>query len=120
MTIHVKPPFRVSPSPTTLRRRMRFQLTVWSDAPPEEAVFEYTSHRQDVYFDEGSPMVRSEEIAGAADAPTEVEHRIYLDRLAGTRPAEAPISLVVRGAGGEAYRFSSVIELEPEKRRRRA
>jgi hypothetical protein len=115
MTIHVKPPFRVSPSPTTLRRRMSFQLTVWSDAPPEDAVFEYTSHRQDVYFGEGSPMVRSEEVDGSADAPTEVEHRIYLECLPGTRPVEAPISLVVRGAGGESYRFSSVIELQPDK-----
>lgn len=117
MTIHVLPSFHVSPSPTTLRRRMNFQLSVWSDAPPEEAVFEYTSHRQDVYFDEGSPMVRTEEIEGSEESPTEIEHRIYLDCLPGTRPAEAPISLVVRGAGGEAYRFNSVIELQPEKQR---
>ena len=117
MTIHVQPPFHVSPSPTTLRRRMHFQLKVWSDAPPEEAVFEYTSYRQDVYFDEGSPMVRTELIEGDGKAPTEVEHRIYLDCLPGTRPAEAPIALVVRGSNGESYRFNSTIELQPDKQR---
>lgn len=111
MTIHVKPPFLVSPSPTTLRRRMNFQVQVWSDAPPEEAVFEYTSHRQDVYFEE-KPMTRTEEISGNEHAPTEIEHRIYLEAQPGTHPAEAPISLVIRGSSGEAYRLNSTIELK--------
>lgn len=115
MTIHVTGPFLVSPSPTTLRRRMNFQVEVWSDAPPEVATFEYTSHRQDVYFEEGSPMIREEEITGGQDSPTEVEHRIYLECLPGTRPAEAPISLVIKGAGGESFRLKSVIALQPEK-----
>jgi len=111
MTIHVKPPFNVSPSPTTLRRRMNFQLQVWSDAPPEEATFEYTSHRQDVYFEE-KPMVRTEEITGSEEEPTQVEHRIYLESLPGTHPSEAPITLIIRGESGEAYRMKSIIELK--------
>ena len=115
MTIHVIRPFSVSPSPTTLRRRMNFQVKVWSDAPPEVATFEYISYRQDVYFDGGSPVIREEEVTGSQENPTEVEHRIYLECLPGTRPAEAPIALVVKGNNGEEFRFKSVIELQPEK-----
>lgn len=111
MTIHVKPPFQVSPSPTTLRRRMNFRVDLWSDGPPELATFEYTSHRQDVYFEE-RPMVREEEITGTEDEPQAVEHRIYLDSLPGTHPAYAPITLIIRGENGGAYRMKARIDLK--------
>lgn len=113
MTIHLRQPFTANPSPTTLRRRMDFHVALYSDDPPETATFEYTSHRQDVFFEEGGgPLVREEEIDGDADSPVEVLHRIYIDKLPGTTPSEAPISLVITGPGGESYRQKVVIELK--------
>lgn len=112
MTIHVRGPFTATPSPTTLRRRIDFRVEVYSDAPPEEAVFEYTSHRQDVYFEDGGPVTRSELVEVDGGAPLEIHHRYYLDRMPGTDPAEAPVSLVVKGPGGETFRMKTVIELK--------
>jgi hypothetical protein len=57
-------------------------------------------------------MTRTEEITGSEEEPTAVEHRIYLEALPGTHPAEAPITLIIRGSNGEAYRMKSVIALK--------
>jgi len=115
VSIHLRGHFTATPSPTRLRRRIDFRVEVYSDAPPEEAVFEYTSHRQDVYFEDGGPVTRTELVEAGAEEPMEIHHRYYLDRMPGTDPAEAPVSLVVTGPGGESHRCKAIIAL---KRRR--
>lgn len=117
MTIHLKGPFTATPSPTSLPRRIDFRVGIFSDAPPEEAVFEYTSHRQDVYFEEGGPVTRTELVEAGEEAPMEIHHRYYLDSMPGTEPAEAPVSLVVTGPGGESHRCKSVIALKRRRHR---
>jgi len=117
VTIHLKGPFTATPSPTRLRRRIDFRVEVYSDAPPEEAVFEYTSHRQDVYFEDGGPVTRTELVEAGAEEPMEVHHRYYLDRMPGTDPAEAPVSLVVTGPGGKPHRCKAIIALKRRRER---
>lgn len=112
MTIHLLAPLEATPSPTSLRRRIDFTVRIFSDSPPENAVFEYTSHRQDVYFEEGSPMVREETVESGQDDPAEIHHRLYLDKLPGTQPSSAPISLEIRSENGTTVKTMSVIELK--------